>query len=58
MAIEAKFTQPLQVVETPETRERIVQIANREKISQAQVIRELIAMGLDERERISEQRAQ
>ncbi len=50
MAVEAKYTQPLQVVETPLMRERITAIADREKISQAQVIRELIAAAIDERE--------
>lgn len=56
MAVEAKYTAPLQVVETPEVRERITAIADREKISQAQVIRELIAAGLPERERASIER--
>lgn len=50
MAVEAKYTQPLQVVETPQMRERITVIADREKISQAQVIREILARGIDERE--------
>ena len=50
MAVEAKYTQPLQVVETPETRDRIKAIADRERISQAQVIRELIAVALPARE--------
>lgn len=51
MAIRAKYTQPLQVVETPETRDRIKAIADREGVSQAQVIREIIAAGLPEREK-------
>lgn len=50
MAVTAKYTAPLQVVETEETRERIKDIAEREKISQAQVIREIIAAGLADRE--------
>jgi len=55
MAVTAKYTQPLQVVETPETRDRIKAIADREGISQAQVIREVLAYGLPARERRSEQ---
>lgn len=53
MAVEAKYTAPLQVVETEEMRARIVAIATTEKISQAQVIREILADGIDERERRS-----
>ena len=41
MAVTAQYTQPLQVVETPEMRKRIRAIADREGISQAQVAREL-----------------
>lgn len=54
--MKAKYTQPLQVVETQETRDRIVAIADREGVSQAQVIRELIADGLEAREALSVQR--
>ena len=50
MAVKAKYTQPLQVVETPEHRDRIAIISEREDISQAQVIRDLIEMGLEARE--------
>lgn len=50
MAVTAKFAQPLQVVETPEMRARILAIADRENISQAQVCRELFAMAIVERE--------
>ena len=50
MAVKAKYTQPLQVVETPEHRDRIAVISEREDISQAQVIRDLIEMGLEQRE--------
>lgn len=57
MAVESKYTAPLQVVETQETRDRIIAIADAEKISQAQVIRDLIAAGISERERISQERA-
>lgn len=56
MAVEAKYTDPLQVVETPEMRGRIKAIADREKISQAQVIREILAGGIDEREKLSVRR--
>jgi predicted DNA-binding protein len=56
MAVEAKYTAPLQVVETRETRDRIIAIAEREKISQAQVIREIIAAGLEAREQASQAR--
>jgi hypothetical protein len=58
MAVEAKYTQPLQVVETAEMRGRIIDIAEREKISQAQVIREILADGIEAREALSEQRGQ
>lgn len=56
MAVEAKYTQPLQVVETPEMRDRIVAIAKAEKISQAQVIREILAAGIGTREEQSRDR--
>lgn len=57
MAVEAKYTAPLQVVETPEMRDRIKAIADAERISQAQVARELHEMAIAERERISAERA-
>ena len=47
---------PLQVVETDEKRARIVAIAEAEKISQAQVVRDLIDHGLAWRERLCEKR--
>lgn len=50
MAVEAKYTQPLQVVETPEMRDRIKAVADAEHISQAQVIREILAHGIEWRE--------
>lgn len=56
MAVHAKYTAPLQVVETKEMRDRIVAIAEREDISQAQVIREILADGIEERERVSQVR--
>ena len=42
MAVEAKYTQPLQVVETEQMRNRVKAAADEEKISQAQVIREVL----------------
>jgi hypothetical protein len=54
MAVVAKYVDPLQVLETREVRDRIAAIAEREQVSQASVIRDLIAAGLDERERRSE----
>jgi hypothetical protein len=53
MAVTAKYEKPLQVVETSEMRARIMAIADREEISQAQVCRDLFAMSIDERERQS-----
>jgi hypothetical protein len=50
MAVTAQFTQPLQVVETPAKRDRIRVIADREGISQAAVVRDLIEKALDWRE--------
>lgn len=50
MAVEAKYKAPLQVVETEEMRDRIKAIADREKISQAQVIRDILADGIEARE--------
>lgn len=57
MAIQAKYTQPLQVVHTAEVHARINAIAEREKISRAHVIRELIDTALPEREAESERLA-
>jgi hypothetical protein len=53
MAVTAKYEKPLQVVETAEMRARIIAIADAEGISQAQVCRDLNALAIDERERIS-----
>lgn len=50
----ASVETPLQVSETPEIRDRIRAIAQRESISQAQVIRDLIRAGIDAREQQSE----
>lgn len=54
MAVKAKYTDPISVVETPEVRARIARIADREELSQAEVIRQIIRMALDEREIQSE----
>lgn len=53
MAVEAKFTAPLQVVETEEMRARIKAISDAEKVSQAQVIRDILAAGIEAREQAS-----
>lgn len=50
MAVEAKYTAPLQVVETQEMRDRVAAIAEREKISQAQVIRDMNRHAIEWRE--------
>jgi hypothetical protein len=50
MAVEAKYTAPLQVVEEQEFRDRISAVADAEKISQAQVIRDLVRYGIQARE--------
>lgn len=50
MAVEAKYGTPLQVPETDEMRARIKAISDREKISQAQVVRDILAAGIDARE--------
>lgn len=47
MAVKAKYTQPLQVVATPEMRDRIVELAEAQEVSQAQVIRDLLNYALD-----------
>lgn len=53
MSVKAKYTAPLQVVETEAIRARIIAIADAEEISQAQVIRDIIADGISTRERRS-----
>lgn len=58
MAVQARYTAPIQVVETKAMRDRIVTIADREGISQAQVIREILAAGISQREVLSSQRQQ
>jgi hypothetical protein len=56
MAVEAKYTAPLQVVETPEMRTRIKAISDRERISQAAVARSLHELAIDEREQQSREK--
>lgn len=46
----SQYEGPLQVVETPAMRDRIRAIAAREKISQAQVVRDILRAGIDARE--------
>lgn len=53
MAVEAKYTAPLQVVATPEMRDRIKAIADAERISQAQVMREILEAHIGVREQQS-----
>jgi hypothetical protein len=49
VAVTKKYTNPLQVVATPEQRATIKEIADREQISQAAVIRDCIDMALESR---------
>jgi hypothetical protein len=56
LAVEAKYPAPLQVVETPEMRDRIKAIADAERISQAQVAREMHEHSIDWREELSRER--
>ncbi len=50
MAVQARYTTPTQVVETPEMKARIEAIADREGISYAQVVRDIVRFGIDWRE--------
>lgn len=56
VAIEAKYVAPLQVVETREMRARITKIADDEGVSQASVIRDLLAQSIEWREQVSRER--
>lgn len=56
MAVKKKYTNPLQVVATPEQRARIMKIAEDDEVSQAAVIRDMIDMALDAREKKSKTR--
>ena len=53
MAVTRRYGQPLQVVIEDPVRERLKRIADREGISQAQVVREIIMTGIDDRDRTS-----
>lgn len=46
MARKAKYTQSLPVYVVPGVRERILEIADRQEVSQAEVVRDLIDKGL------------
>lgn len=56
MAVTARYVQPLQVLVSQETRDRIMAIADREGISQAAVVRDLIDAALENREAVSSSR--
>lgn len=56
MAVSAKYTAPLQVVETPEMRDRVKLIADREGISQAEVLRDMNRYAIEWREQLSDER--
>lgn len=58
VAIAKKYTQPLQVVETQEMRDRVVAIAEAEKISQAQVFRDMHEYAIAWREEVSRGRVE
>lgn len=53
MAVQARYTKPTQVVETPDMKARITRIADKENVSYAQVVRDLVRMGIDVRETLS-----
>lgn len=54
MAVTAKFSgQPLQVVETPEMVGRLRAIAERDGVSMASVVRDILSAGIRARERRS-----
>lgn len=56
MAVSAKYTAPLQVVETPEMRDRVKAIAEAEKVSQAEVLRDMNRHSIEWREALSRER--
>lgn len=56
MAVSAKYTAPLQVVETPEMRERVKAIAEAEGVSQAEVLRDMNRYAIEWREQVSRER--
>lgn len=51
MALERRFTEPLQVVETPAMVGRIQRLADVRRVSKAQVVREILAGGIAAAER-------
>lgn len=52
----AKFTAPIQVVERPEIRARVMAIAEAEGVSQAEILRDLHEHGIEWREEVSRRR--
>lgn len=56
MAVKAKYSAPLQVVETAAMRDRITAIAEAEDISQAQVVRDMNEYAIEWREELSRER--
>lgn len=54
MAIELRYTAGISYVEEPEVKARLERIAESEKISLAQVMREVVRLGLPLREASSE----
>lgn len=55
--LEPRFTAQLVVLDTPDIKRRIVELATRRGISQAELLREIIALGLPELERQQQHRA-
>lgn len=56
MALTARFTKPVQVVEEPAMLARIKAVADAEGISLAQVLRDLVRHGIRWREELSRER--
>jgi hypothetical protein len=56
MAVTARYTAPLQVLEEQEIRDRINTVADLEGISQAAVIRDILRHGIDWREDLCRER--
>jgi len=46
MAVQAKYTAPLQVPETPEKRDRVNALATKTNVSQAQIVRDALDIAL------------
>lgn len=51
MALERQYTEPMQWVDTPEMKDRVERLHTVRRVSRAQVIRELVASGIDAAER-------